>query len=140
MNMKAERDWTVWHCSAWLGFSRDSTSMTGRNLDVRRPPSFETPYYVRALAMGFSAYLIGVHLWTWIFMFSVMAGGRADFRQLYTAGYMARSGHAAELYDYNSQTRFQNAVVSEADVTLPFNHLAYESLLFAPLSLLSYKR
>ena len=89
--------------------------------------------------MGLCGYLIGVHLWTWIFMFSVMAGGRADFRQLYTAGYMVRIGRGAELYDYNSQTRFQNAVVSEANVTLPFNHLAYESLLFAPLSLLPYK-
>lgn len=104
---------------------------------TKRPP---IPYYVRALAMGIPAYLIGVHLWTWVFMAPVMIGGRADFRQLYAAGYMLRTGHRAELYGYDAQTRFQNQQVGLAEITLPFNHLAYEALAFAPFSLFSYRQ
>jgi hypothetical protein len=67
-------------------------------------------------------------------------GGRADFRQFYTAGYMVRSGHAAEIYDYDSTAKFQSEVVSPGgSVALPFNHLAYEALLFAPLSFVSFR-
>jgi Glycosyltransferase family 87 len=65
--------------------------------------------------------------------------GIADFRQLYTGGYMLRTGHAYELYDYDAQQRFENSVVSPAKLVLPINHLAYEELLFAPLSLLKYR-
>ncbi len=97
------------------------------------------PYYVRGLALGVPAYLIGVHLWTWVFMLPTFLGGRADFRQLYTAGFMVRSGYASQLYDYDSQHRFQNALVSSADIALPFNHLSYEALLFAPFSLLPFR-
>ena len=106
------------------------------NVTQARP---ETPYYVKGLALGISAYLIGIHLWTWILTVSVFLGGHSDFRQLYTAGYMARSGHARELYEYNAQRHFQNLLVSPADIALPFNHLAYEALLFLPFSLLSYR-
>jgi hypothetical protein len=104
-----------------------------------RSQSLDVPYYVKACALGFSAYLIGAHLWTWVFMFPVMFSGGADFRQLYVAGYTVRTGHASELYDYQMQGRYQNAIVSPAKTTLPFNHLAYESLLFAPFSALSYR-
>ncbi len=65
--------------------------------------------------------------------------GKADFRQLYTAGYMVRTGHRAQLYDYDRTEAFQNQVVSSADGALPFNHLAYESLLYAPLSIFRYR-
>ena len=97
------------------------------------------PYYVRGLSLGVPAYLIGVHLWTWVFMLPTFLGGRADFRQLYTAGFMVRSGYASQLYDYDSQHRFQNALVNPADIALPFNHLSYEALLFAPFSLLPFR-
>jgi hypothetical protein len=97
------------------------------------------PYYVRGLSLGVPAYLIGVHLWTWVFMLPTFLGGRADFRQLYTAGFMVRSGYASQLYDFDSQHRFQNALVSSADIALPFNHLSYEALLFAPFSLLPFR-
>src|SRR5712691_4818469 len=87
-------------------------------LDTENSPGkVVAPYYVRGLSLG----------------------GRADFRQLYTAGFMVRSGYARQLYDYDSQHRFQNALVSPADIALPFNHLSYETLLFAPFSLLPFR-
>lgn len=67
--------------------------------------------------------------------------GYVDFRHLYTAGYMLRCGHGSELYNYDTTRTFQNQLVSEAggDLTLPFNHLAYEALFFAVFSLLKYR-
>src|SRR5216117_2737961 len=73
----------------------------------------EAPYYVKGLVLGLSAYLIGIHLWTWVLTVSVFLGGRSDFRQLYTAGYMVRTGHSHELYEYNAQRHFQNQLVSQ---------------------------
>jgi hypothetical protein len=104
----------------------------------QRPDVLGVPYYVRGLALGISAYFIGVHLWTWIFMFGTFLGGRSDFRQLYTAGYMVRTGHKHQLYDYNAQLRYQNEVVSQAEIPLPFIRPAYEAWIFAPLSVLAY--
>ena len=105
----------------------------------RSIPRVEVPYYIRGLALGLPAYLIGIHLWTWLFLLPVFLGGRADFRQLYIGGYMLRTGHAHELYDYMAQKRFEDLLVSPAQVALPVNHLAYEELLFMPFSLMSYR-
>src|SRR6266436_5773843 len=65
--------------------------------------------------------------------------GRVDFRHLYTAGYMVRVGHAADVYDYTLYEKFQNELVGPAQGALPFNHLAYEALFYVPFSLLSYQ-
>src|SRR5208282_3115986 len=60
--------------------------------------------------------------------------GLDDFRQLYTGGYMIRTGHAAELYDYDAQQRFEERLIPTGlHFTLPINHLAFEELLFVPL-------
>lgn len=97
------------------------------------------PYYVRASALGICAYFIGIHFWTWVFNVRYFLAGRADFRALYTAGYLVRTGYRHRLYEYGLQTQVQNAVAGLSDTPLPFNHLAYESLLFAPLSAFTYR-
>jgi hypothetical protein len=102
-------------------------------------PALDVPYYVRGLALGLPAYLIGVHLWTWVFFGATFVGGRADFRQLYVAGYMVRTGQSHLLYDTVYQLRFQNQLVSEGAIPLPFVRPAYEAILFAPLSLASFR-
>jgi hypothetical protein len=66
--------------------------------------------------------------------------GHVDFRHLYTAGYMVRTGHAAEIYDFAKNEKFQNELVGAAEGALPFNHLAYETLIYVPFSFLSYQR
>ena len=97
------------------------------------------PYYVRACALGISAYLIGIHLWTWVFNVRYFLAGRADFRAMYVAGYLVRTGQRYHLYDLGLQIQLQNSLVGPSDTPLPFNHLSYESLLFAPLSLFTYR-
>jgi glycosyl transferase family 87 len=65
--------------------------------------------------------------------------GHVDFRHLYTAGYMVRVGQAADVYDYGLYERFQNELVGPAAGALPFNHLAYEALVYVPFSFLTYR-
>lgn len=62
---------------------------------------------------------------------------RTDFRHLYAAGNMVRSGHGPDLYNYEFEEHLQSSIVSPGRA-LPFNHLAYEALLYAPFSVLSY--
>jgi Glycosyltransferase family 87 len=63
---------------------------------------------------------------------------RMDFRQLYAAGYQARTD-PANLYDYEHQKAVQDALVSKAEGLLPFIRPAYEVLVFVPLSYLPYR-
>lgn len=120
-----------------LGFEKIGEITLSHHVNGTRNTA--VPYYVKAFALGVCAYLIGVHFWTWIFTLPVFLNGRADFRQLYTAGYMVSSGHRYELYDYDSQLRFQNQLASQADVALPFIRPAYQALIFAPFSWLPYR-
>jgi hypothetical protein len=64
----------------------------------------------------------------------------ADFRSLYTGGYMVRTGHARELFDFDAQIKFQTLFFPQAVKTSRSiaNHPAYEELLFALLSFLPY--
>jgi hypothetical protein len=99
---------------------------------------FEAPYYVKALAMAIPAMMLGWQISGWIFFLPGAVAGHADFRHLYTAGYMLRTGDSHRLYDPELQRQIQNVIVSPM-YELPFNHPAYESLFFVPLSLLPYK-
>jgi hypothetical protein len=103
------------------------------------PEKFSIPYYVRALALGIPAILLGLQLSGWLFFIPVITHGHFDFRHLYTAGYMVRTGHAHELYDYAAEKAFEDSLISPEAIALPFNHLAYEALLFVPLSLVNFR-
>jgi len=65
--------------------------------------------------------------------------GRVDFRTFYTVGYMTRTGHGAEIHDPARYQEFQNNLVGPAEGLLPFNHLAYESLVYVPFSYFHYQ-
>src|SRR5436190_15037452 len=94
------------------------------------------PYYVRGLALGVPIYFVAIHLWTWILFVPVsLAKGGYDFRQSYSAAYMLRTGHARELYDYQSQKLFQDKLVSGQGVALPFVEPAYEAWFLEPFTL-----
>jgi len=93
-----------------------------------------------ALARGLAAVLLGVQLSSWFFFLPFALRGRADFRQLYIAGFMLRSGARREIYDQRAQKSAQDARVSAELTALPFNHLAYEAAIFAPLSFAPYRQ
>jgi len=91
------------------------------------------PMVITITSLMFFVSIAGIFL-----MLPLGRSGRVDFRHLYTAGYMVRVGHAAEVYDYALYEKFQNELVGPAQGALPFNHLAYEALFYAPFSLLNY--
>src|SRR5258705_7872173 len=92
------------------------------------------------LLLGLSPLLIGIQILGWLTFFpAALLQGHADFRQLYAAGYMVRTGHAAELYDLPSQQLFQDVLVGNDERALPFIRPAYQALLFVPFSLLQYR-
>jgi len=97
------------------------------------------PYYVKGLALGIPAILLGLQISGWLFFIPVIMHGHNDFRQLYTGGYMLRLGYGHQLYDYDVQKSFEDKLVSPEQIALPINHLAYEELLFVPLSLLNFR-
>ena len=65
--------------------------------------------------------------------------GKVDLRAFYAAGTILRSGHGAQLYDYDYQAQVQNAVVGPRANALPFLYPSFAALPFVPLSLLSYR-
>ena len=99
----------------------------------------QTPYYVKTLALAIVAVSIGVQLSTWVFFAPMIRDGHADFRNLYAAGYMVRTGHGNALYDYAAEKLFQDSVVSREQVAIPFVRPAYQALLFAVLSFTSFR-
>lgn len=96
-------------------------------------------YYLKPLALAVSVYLIAVDLWTWVYSLPLFLAGKADLRPLYMAGYMLRTGHARQLYDVSAQQFFQTTYVGPGDFPLPYNHLAYEALLYGPFSIFRYR-
>jgi hypothetical protein len=72
-------------------------------------------------------------------LFSNALHGYSDFRQLYAAGYLVRTGHGEELYDYQAQRAAQDTLVGADEMALPFIRPAYQALLFVPFSFLSYR-
>jgi hypothetical protein len=82
---------------------------------------------------------LGLQLLCWITVLPKMARGYCDFRQLYVAGYVVRTGAAARLYEYDYQLHLQSTLVSPAAIALPFIRPSYQALVFAPLSLVSYR-
>lgn len=98
-------------------------------------------FWPHDLILGFLPLILVLQVAIWsVFLPKGGLRGIADFRQLYTGGYMLRTGHAKELCNYDAQKRFEEALVPiNVDFMLPINHLPFEELLFVPLSLFSYR-
>jgi Glycosyltransferase family 87 len=93
----------------------------------------------RPFVVSGCAFLFIIQITYFAMAFPGAIRGRADFSTLYTAGFMIRSGHASELYDYDTNTEVQEQIIGPSHGPVPFNHLAYETLFFAPFSLLPYR-
>ena len=94
--------------------------------------------YIADILLGALPLFLVLQLQWFIFLQGALHG-HSDFRQLYAAGYMVRTGHAGELYNYAAQKNFQDTLVSREQLALPFIRPAYQALFFAPLSLLPYR-
>jgi len=94
---------------------------------------------VQDILLGILPIVFCMQFLAWLTFLPKALRGHADFRQLYVAGYMVRTGHRTQLYDYAAQTYFQNTLVSNDERALPFIRPAYQALMFVPFSLLPYR-
>src|SRR5260370_3383195 len=121
--------------SSLLCFS-EALSFTPFECYIR--PAMKKQKWVEVL-LGLLPLVMGLELLAWVSVLPRMAHGGAEFRQVDVAGYMGRTGAAAKLYDYDYPLQLQNSLVAPAAAGLPFIRPAYQALVFAPLSLLSYR-
>jgi hypothetical protein len=108
-------------------------------MDNRPTAESRSKSYLRDLLLGILPFLLAIQCFGWLTFFPNALRGHADFRQLYAAGYMVRTGHAGQLYDYQAQKNVQDSLVGADDLTLPFIRPAYQGLMFVPFSLLPYR-
>jgi hypothetical protein len=104
------------------------------------PPAIEQGTFPAGLLLSPDALklVIILGLFNWLALFLASRGQVLDFSVLYTAGGVIAEGHRTQLFDASTQTEFQHRILAMRGL-LPFNHLAYESLLFIPLALLPFK-
>ena len=96
------------------------------------------PQY-RSFFVAGSAFLVWMQVAVLILGFSGGLEGRADFRMFFAGGTLLRTGHAAQLYDYEKMANTEAELAGKAGVDFPFTHPAYEALPFIALSILSYR-
>jgi len=106
---------------------------------VSQLSQFRRTHYVQDILLGILPIIFCMQFLAWLTFLPKALRGHADFRQLYVAGYMVRTGHRTQLYDYAAQTYFQNTLVSNDERALPFIRPAYQALMFVPFSLLPYR-
>jgi hypothetical protein len=82
--------------------------------------------------------LLVLQLCTCLAFISPVRGRYIDFRTFYASGYMLRTGHAAQLYNYAAEQAFQSALVSPDPRALPMMSPPFAALPFAPLSHLGF--
>ena len=118
-----------------------SPSITGtpETRSLPNPPPKARANYLRDFLIGALPLLFSIQFLAWLAFFPNALRGHADFRQLYAAGYLVCTGHSHELYDYGLQRQVQDSLVSNDERALPFIRPAYQALLFAPFSFISYR-
>lgn len=94
----------------------------------------------KPFVIAVASLLLFLAVWVVVATYPIAMAGHVDFRHLYTAGYMVRTSQGALLYDHRANEELQNRLVSPAPGGFTFNHLAYEALVYAPFSYLTYRR
>jgi hypothetical protein len=77
----------------------------------------------------------------WVATGPIMAG-YGDFSCFYASALLVREGRGKELYDYSAQSEIEQRLFSHAEIRprpMVFNHLAYETLIWIPLTYLPYR-
>ena len=98
------------------------------------------PSRQRQTTIGLLPLLAGVQIIAALVFIPIALKGNADFRQYYAGGLMMRTGFRSQLYDIEKEWQVEDSIASwHSAQVLPVNHPAYEYLLFAPLTLFTYR-
>jgi glycosyl transferase family 87 len=95
----------------------------------------------RMVAFGLLGALLALHAMLFYYNWRFAREGYSDFTIFYTAGRIVRLGLANHLYDSELQYQVQRQIAPEVRIRngpLPYNHPAFEALLFVPFTWLSY--
>jgi hypothetical protein len=98
------------------------------------------PSRYRAWLVVVSVALLFVQLGLLALEIPVALEGRTDFRAFYAAGYLIRTGHRHEIYNYERTIEAEKVVAGTKGPDIPFVHPAYEGLFFAGLARFSYRK
>ena len=85
--------------------------------------------------------LVLIHVAVFWNLRQMVRKGYSDFAIYYSAGRIVRQGLGHQLYDDQTQFRVQREFAKEVSIRegpLPFNHPAFEALLFAGFTYFSY--
>ena len=91
--------------------------------------------------MGLLGAILAIHGMLFWHNWHFARQGYSDFTIFYTAGTIVRRGLGHHLYDLAQQYQVQQSFASGVQIRngpLPYNHPAFEALLFVPLSRLDY--
>ena len=112
--------------------SATTTTGAGASSGTQRTRSLE-------VILGLLPLVLGLQLLIWLVYLPQALRGNADFRNCYSTGLLVRTGRGRQIYDYQVQHQIQDELISQTDTGMPYVHSPYEALLFAPLSLLTYR-
>jgi hypothetical protein len=94
----------------------------------------------RQTVIGLLPLLLGIQIVAALVFVPIALRGNADFRQYFAGGLMVRTGFRHQLYDDSKEREVEDSIASwHSEQILPVNHPAYEYLLFAPLTILTYR-
>lgn len=95
----------------------------------------------RKALMGLLGLVLAIHGLLFVYNWHLAREGYFDFTIFYTAGKIVRQGLGHHLYDAALQYQMQRSFASGVAIRkgpLPYNHPAFEALLFVPLTFLNY--
>jgi glycosyl transferase family 87 len=100
-----------------------------------------TPHarYLKGFAISLAAFLLIIQIATVALNVNRALNGQIDFQSSYTAGQIIRSGSGRTLYAASGNQVSPDKLANTQVASAPFDRLAYEALLYVPLSLFSYR-
>jgi hypothetical protein len=108
--------------------------------DAVAPMPSTLKFWPRELVLGALPLLLALQLMLWALYLPAGLHGICVFRSFYTCGYMLRTHERQEIYDQRKHLELADQLVPLAKpLNQGMDHPAYEALLFAPISLLSYE-
>jgi hypothetical protein len=95
--------------------------------------------HFKRVVISLAAFLLIIQIVLLALNITPALDGKTDFLASYTAGQTIRSGNGRVLYALGGEQIFPDKLTNTQVTAVPFDHLAYEALLYVPLSIFSYQ-
>jgi hypothetical protein len=95
--------------------------------------------HLKRVVISLAAFLLVIQIGVVVLNVTRALNGQTDFLSSYAAGKLIRSGDDRSLYAASGNQTLPDKLANSRVAALPFDRLAYEALLYVPLSLFSYR-